>query len=236
MSIDFTLNAGALITRAYRLTGQLEPPYTLTNDQATQGIIALNAMLKGWQSDGISLAREERITLTVPAMTQMISTEPRVMGVQQISWVVQGGPNPYWRPMGEFSWVDFWNLPNPMSNTTSGPSVYMVNKQNNAFNVYFWPLATLGGTAMASVGRVVNDVNALTDPVDFPDEWTETAIYNLADRLMDDQGVAQSDPATARRIEAHALLLYRKLCDFDRPSSIWFRPFGRAGRRYGRRG
>lgn len=235
MSISWSLNAGALITRAYRLTGQLEPPYNLTDDQATQGIIALNAMLKGWQADGVSLYRQERRTITVAAMTAQIDVDPRIMGVEQVSWVVQGGSNPYHRPMGELSWVDYFNLPNPNSNSTSGPSIYMFNRQDTTSSLYIWPLSTLGGSMIASVGRVVNDVNALTDETDFPDEWTEAALYNLADRLMDDQGVAQSDPATARRIEAHALFLYRKLCDFDRPSSIWFRPWGKAGQQYGRR-
>jgi hypothetical protein len=229
VSVSWSLDAGQLIQRAYRVTGQLSTPYNMTDDQATQGILALNGMLKGWQADGISLYRQERVTLTVPAMTAAITIIPRVMGVEQVSWVVQGGVNPYYRPMGEFSWVDYFNLPNPQSNTTSGPSVWMFNKQDDSSSLYIWPLATLGGQIVASVGRVVNDVNALSDSVDFPDEWTEAAIYGLADRLIDDQGVAQMDPETTRRISMRAAALYAKLCDFDRPSSVWIRPWDRNG-------
>lgn len=220
MTITWSLTAGQLITRAYRIIGNLEPPWVPSDDQMTQGMLALNGMLKGWQADGINLYRQEQRTIAVPAMTPNVPITPRVMGIEQASWVVQGSPNTYKRPMGQYSYVDYFNLPNPQSNTTSGPSVFMFDKQNNSSTLWIWPLATLGGSIIASVGRVVDDVNDPSDAVDFPDEWTETAYYNLADRLMDDQGVAAADPQTARRIEVHAGVLYRKLGDFDRPSSL----------------
>lgn len=229
MSVNWSPNFGACATRAYRLIGNLTAPWVPSDDQMTQAVFAGNALLKAWQAMGINLYRQERITITVPAMTNMVSITPRVMGVQQVSWVVQGGVNPYWRPMGEYSWIDFWNLPNPQSNTTSGPSVYMVNKQDNAFNIYFWPLATNGGQAVASVGRVVEDIIDANSTVDFPDEWTEAFVYNLADRLMDDQGGANADPQTARRIEVHAAALLQRVLDFDRPTSVFMRPWGRKG-------
>ena len=234
MSVSWSLTAGQLITRAYRILGFLEEPWVPTDDQMTQGMIALNAMLKSFQSDGINLYRQERRTIAVAAMTAQIDIDPRIMGVEQVSWVVQGGSNPYHRPMGEFSWVDYFNLPNPNSNTTSGPSVYMFNRQTTTSSLYIWPLSTLGGSMIATVGRVVDDVNDPSDATDFPDEWTETMIYNLADRLMDDQGMAAGDPETANRITQHALVLYRRLADFDRPTSVFMRPWNKVGQGYGR--
>lgn len=229
MSISWSPDAGACITRAYRIIGNLQPPWVPSDDQMTQGIFAFNGLLKGLQAMGINLYRQERRTINVPAMTAQIEITPRVMGIEQVSWVVQGDPNPYWRPMGMFSYVDYFNLPNPNSNSTSGPSVYMFDKQDNTSSIWIWPLATLGGQVVCTVGRVVEDINAATDPVDFPDEWTEAIVYNLADRLLDDQGTAQADPATAQRIAAHAGVLLQRLLDFDRPTSVWLRPYGRKG-------
>lgn len=229
MTVSWSPNFAQCATRAYRLLGYLENPFVPSDDQQTQAIFAGNALLKGWQADGINLYRQERVTITVPAMTNQITISPRVMGVEQVSWVVQGGTNPYWRPMGNFSYVDYFNLPNQMSNSTSGPSVYMFDKQNQTSSLWIWPLATLGGSMVATVARVVDDINDWTDTVDFPDEWTEAFVYNLADRLMDDQGMASSDPETARRITEHAIVLQRKLLDFDRPTSIWMRPQGQRG-------
>lgn len=229
MSVSWSPTFDECATRAYRLIGNLEPPWVPSDDQKTQAIFAGNAVLKGWQADGINLYRQERITITVPAMTNAIDIVPRVMGVEQVSWVVQGGSNPFWRPMGEFSYVDYFNLPNQNANNTSGPSIWMFNKQDAASTIYIWPLSTLGGQMVATVGRTVNDINDWNDPVDFPDEWTEAFVYNLADRLMDDQGVAQSDPETANRITQRALVFYNKLKDFDRPTSVWMRPQGKRG-------
>jgi hypothetical protein len=235
MSVTWSLTAGQIITRAYRILGFLEEPWVPSDDQMTQGILAFNAMLKSFQSDGINLYRQERRTITVPAMTAQIEVTPLVQGVEQVSWVVQGGSNPYHRPMGEFSYVDYFNLPNPNSNNTSGPSVYMFNKQDSASYLYIWPLSTLGGSMVATVGRTVNDINAAGDSVDFPSEWTECIIYNLADRLMDDQGMASGDAETAQRITQHALVLYRRLADYDRPTSVFMRPWNKVGQGYGRR-
>jgi hypothetical protein len=235
VSVDWSPNFGACATQAYLLTGQLENPFVPTDEQKTQAIFAGNAVLKAWQAFGINLFRQERSTISVPAMTAQIEIVPRVMGIEQVSWVVQGGSNPYHRPMDEFSWVDYFNLPNPNSNNTSGPSVYMFNRQNNASYVYIWPLSTLGGSMIATVARTVDDVNDWNDAVDFPDEWTEAYVYNLADRLMDYQGVAQSDPETAQRITQHAAALLQRVMDFDRPTSIWMRPWNKVGQGYGRR-
>jgi len=229
MSISWSPNAGECIQRAYRLLGNLEPPWIPSDDQMTQGIFAFNGLLKGLQAWGINLYRQEQRTITVPALAQSVLITPRVMGVEQVSWVVTPSPNEYKRPMGAFSYVDFFNLPNPESQTTSGPSVYMFDKQNTTSTLWLWPIPTFGGTIIATVGRTVDDINAPTDTVDFPDEWTEAIVYNLADRLMDDQAVANADPQTAQRIAVHAGVLLQRLMDFDRPNSLFLRPYGKPG-------
>ncbi len=225
----FTLTMGQAATRAYRLLGNLEPPWVPDDDQMTQAIIAANMLQYTWESDGINIWRQEQRSITVPAMAQSVEITPYVLGVEQASWVVQGSPNTYKRPMGAFSYVDYWNLPNPQSNTTSGPSVYMFDKQSTTSTLWLWPIPTNGGTIIASVGRSVNDITSEHDALDIPSEWTEGFVYTLADRLMDDQAVASADPATAQRITQHAIAFYQKLLNFDRPSSVFMRPWSRAG-------
>lgn len=234
MSITWSLTAGQLITRAYRILGNLTPPYVPTDDQLNQGLIALNGMLKGWQADGVNLYRQTQVSWTVPAGVgwpdSPYQPTPRIMGLEEARFVVQPAPNLYERELGIFSYIDYMMLPNKMASTTSGPSVICFDKQDTVSNIYLWPPMTNGGTINATVGRVVDDVNAVGDPVDFPDEWTEGAIYNLADRLMDDTAMAAADPETARRIEVHAAAFYQKLLNFDRPTSVFVRPWGKRGR------
>jgi hypothetical protein len=229
MSVTFALTAAQAVTRAYRILGNLEPPWVPSDDQMTQGILAANLMQKGWMADGINLWRQEQRSISVPSMARSVVITPYVLGVEQVSWVVTPSPNLYKRPMGMFSYVDYFNLPNPDSNTPSGPSVCMFDKQDTTSTLWLWPKPTNGGTIICSVGRSVNDILTPQDTLDIPSEWTEAFVYNLADRLMDDQGVASADPATAQRISQHAIGLYAKLQNFDRPTSVFMRPWGTAG-------
>lgn len=232
MSTNWSLNAGQLITQAYRKLGQLTPPYTPSEDQMSQGIITLNALLKAWQVDGISLYRQEQISLTIPTGVgyagNPFDITPLILSLEEARWVITPAPNLYERPLGIYGYIDYMNLPNKLA-TSQSPSIICFDKQSTSSGIYLWPLPTFGGTLNCTVGSTVTDVNTPQDPVDFPTEWTEGAIYNLADRLMDDNGVAAADPATAQRITEHAALFRSKFLDFDRPNSIMVRPWGRAG-------
>ncbi len=232
MSVNGQITFAQAATRAYRILGNLEPPWVPSDDQMEQALIAGNAMQKGWQGDGINLWRQEQRSISVAAMSPSVEITPYVLGVEQASWVVQGGANTYKRPMGVYSYVDYWNLPNPNAQATSGPSVYMFDKQDTTSTLWIWPVPTNGGTIIATVARAVTDITSESQTLDIPGEWTEAFIYNLADRLMDDQAVASADPQTAQRITQHAIVLYQKMLNFDRPTSLFMRPQGPSG--YGR--
>ena len=228
------LNAGQIIRRAYRILGVLPSGGSPTADQTEQGLIALNFMLKGWQADGINLYRQEQ--LTIPVLAGMgipgmpVTLVDLALGLEEARWVVQsGGPDQFERPLGVFSYIDYQTLPNKLAATTSGPSVIMFDKQAYSSDFYLWPPPSDGGILKMTIGRSVYDVTQSSDILDVPIEWTEGVIYNLADRLMDDEGVAAADPATAQRIVEHATVFYQKLLNFDRPNSIFIRPYGKKG-------
>lgn len=229
----YSLNAGQIITRAYRILGFLPSGGSPTADQMTQAIIALNLMMKGMQNDGINLWRQTQLSVDVGAMQgtpgNPVTLSPLILNLEEARWVVTPQPNLYERPMGVFSYVDYQTLPNKFSGTTGGPSVIMFDRQENASNIYLWPPPQVGGTVHCTVGRSVYDVNQPSDVVDVPINMQEVVLYNLADRLMDDEGGAAADPATAQRITARAAALYEKAKDFDRPDSIFIRPWGRRG-------
>lgn len=229
MSVNAQLTAGQAITRAYRILGNLEPPWVPSNDQMTQGLLAANLMQRGWEADGINLWRLEQRTIAVPANARSVDITPYVLGIVQCSWLVSPSPNEYKRPMGLYSYADYFNLPNPGSSTPSGPSVYMFDKQDTTSTLWIWPVPTNGGTIIASVARAVNDITSEEQVLDIPGEWTEGFVYNLADRLMEDQAVASADPQTAQRITQRAVAFYSKLLNFDRPTSVFMRPWDQAG-------
>ena len=231
-STTFSLNAGQFTTRAYRILGVLPSGGVPTNDQFEQGIIAFNAMLKSMQADGINLFRQEQLSIVVEPMRgtpgNPVSIVPLILQFEEARWVVSPAPNLFERPLGTFSYVDYQTLPNKMAPAAS-PSTVMFDKQANSSDIYLWPAPVYGGRLNMTVARSVLDVLQPADTVDIPVEWTEAIVYNLADRLMDDEAVGMADPATAQRITERAITFYTKLLNFDRPSSIFMRPWGKKG-------
>ena len=211
------------------MLGLLTPPWVPSDDQMTQGLLQLNALLKALGAgDAINVFRRTPISLTVAAMSPTVPIDPYIVGVIEARWVVTPPPNLYERPMGEFQWAQYFQLPNKLSPVQT-PSIWMFDRQQDATQLYIWPVAQNGGTINATVGRLANDVTLPSDPIDLPSEWLLGFEYGLANSLMDDQGVAAADQATAQRIAGLAAQWHQKIADFDRPTSIFIKPFGRKG-------
>lgn len=228
MSIIFDLTAGQMVTRSMRMLGLLSPPWTPSDDQMTQGLIVLNLLLKGLEAEGISLFRQEQLALTVPAMAQIVQFPYFIMGLEECRWVVEPAPNLYEQTLGVLTYVQFQQLPNKLS-VAARPTTYMFDRQTTTAQLWLWPLSNIGGTINCTIGRLANDVLQASDPIDLPSEWSVAMEYMLADGLMDDQGVAAADPATAQRIAERAVFWRQRMLDFDRPYSVFIRPFGRTG-------
>ncbi len=229
----WSLTAGQFITDALDRLGNLPAGGVPTDDQFNKGILAFNALLKGNQADGPNLYRITNISIAVGAMqgclNNPIIVTPLVLNLQTARVVVTPEPNLYERPLAIYSYADYSNLPNKMAQTTSGPSLIVFNRQTTQSIFYCWPLPTFGCTINAMVSRTVNDVVNPEDPVDIPSEFTEGYIWSLADRLMDYEGMAAADQVTADRITQHAVAFQAKLENYDRPDSVYVRPYGRRG-------
>lgn len=234
MTSVYSLTAQSTIQRAYRVIGNLQPPtYTPTEDQLTQGMLALNILTKGLQADLPNLFRQTQRTLSIPAgqgwAQNPFQITPLVLGVEECRLQVQPSPNLYERPLAIYSYVDYMNLPNKQGATGSGPSIIALDRQVSVSNLYMYPLGTGTITLNGTFIRTANDINSPSDQLDFPIEWDEGLVYMLADRLMDDEGIANADQVTAQRIALHAATFYQKLLNFDRPASLYVRPWGRKG-------
>lgn len=232
MTNTFSMNMGALATRAYRRLGILPAGGSPTDDQMAQAIQCYNAMALGTQADGPNLFRLTQVSWTIPTNIgypgMPYVTPYIIMGIQSPRVVVTPAPNLFERIMAVVVYDDYMQLPNKLQ--TADQSVQVcIDKQPTQTNLYFWPLPTYGQTMNATIVRQVDSVAEPTDAIDYPQEWLEDLGYALADRLMDDEGVAAADPATADRITQRAVAFYAKLTSYDRPTSIFIRPYGRAG-------
>lgn len=232
-TVSYSLNAGQMITQAYRKLGMLPSGGVPTADQMNQGIINLNLMLKSWQSDGINLWRLTQVPVSVSpgqgTVNNPITISPPVLNFDAARIVITPEPNLYERPMGRITYDQYMMYPNKQ--IAGSPSVICFDKQENISKFYIYPLFQYPGTINMTVARPVLDVTQASDTIDAPIEWQEGIVWSLADRLMDDEGMAMADPATAQRITDHAERFHEKLLNFDRPDSVYFTSYGRAGQR-----
>lgn len=232
MTNNFSMTIGDLSVRAYRRLGILPAGGAPTADQTTQAINCYNAMALGTQADGPNLFRLTQVSWTIPTNIgypgMPFITPYIIMGIQSPRVVVTPAPNLFERLMAVAVYDDYMQLPNKLQKDNQSVQV-CIDKQPTQTNLYFWPLPTFGQTMNATIVRQVNSVAVPSDPIDFPQEWLEDLGYVLADRLMDDEGVAAADQVTATRITQRAVAFYAKLQSYDRPTSIFIRPWGRAG-------
>ena len=225
--------AGVALTRAYQMLGQLTPPaYTMSADQTSRGIIVLNGVLQSMQSFGPNVFRQTLASLTVNAGVPTVAVPGDVVGIIEARWVVSTTPL-YERVLGRFQWVDYQSL--PTKNAQGPPTIFMFDYQQDFTQLYVWPAPIISGTINCSTTRRAAEMIDVTTEIDVPPEWGLAVDYLLADALMDDQGMAEQDAATADRIKSHAIYWNAKLLDMDRPSSVFLRSYGRQNNAYGSR-
>jgi hypothetical protein len=227
MTVTWTLNANQALQRAYLMIGALtSPDYTMSDFQAAQGLTVANALLKSMQTWGASVFRQFPQSLTVLAASPTVAIPNDVVGIEEARWVVSLTPL-YERALGRFQWVDYMNL--PTKNAQGAPTLFMFDYQVNSTQLYIWPVPTIPGQINCTVVRRANDMNALTDPIDLPSEWIEGFTYLLADALIDDQGLADENPGNVQHVRERAVYWSDKVQNFDRPTSVFLRPWGRKG-------
>ena len=225
--------AGTALTRSYQMLGQLTPPaYTMSPDQETRGLIVLNGVLQSMQSFGPNVFRQTLASLTVSAGVPTVPVPGDVVGIIEARWLISAVPL-YERQLGRFQWVDYQSL--PTKNAQGPPTLFMFDYQQDFTQLYVWPVPVISGTINCSTTRRAAEVMDLTTEIDTPAEWQLAVNYLVADALMDDQGMAEQDQATAERIKGHAAYWNAKLLDFDRPTSIFLRAYGKQNNAYGSR-
>jgi len=203
-STDWSLNRDAVIAGALRKLAVLPSGGTPTTTQVSDAVDALNAIVKAFQADGMPLWKissqsfntvNGTASYTVgPSMTVNC---PKPVRLLQAFWTPADGTN---TPLNVYNRYDFNNLPN--------------GSDGNPVNLYYQPLRTNGTITLwptpdNSTTSITfhyqspyEDMDASTDDFDFPSEWIQALIYNLAWSLAPEYGI----PPTDRKIlaeEAH---------------------------------
>ena len=191
------LNRNEIISAALRKLGVLSGGSSPETYQITDATQALNAMIKGFETDGMPLWSIKSYTFTVTQGTaaynigvgQTFNTAKPLKVIQ--AWRNQD-TNFSNVPMNVYTNYNYDLLPLALSSGTPVNLYYQPLREYGVINL--WPKPNDSVTTITLRYQTpFEDMTSSTDDIDFPSEWTEAIIYGLAHRLSPEYGVPLQD-------------------------------------------
>jgi len=215
--VDFQLNSRDIITQALRLIRVCPAGEDPTADDAADGLVALNLMLKTWGTNRhLWLTTWGSFPLVADQRDYLVPAARRVNDVQRRLLV-----NMIDTPMIEMARLQYDEQPNKF--TPSIPVQYYFNPLDDTRTIYLWPPPSAETAPQYEIHytyqRVIENADTLDNTEDLPQEWLQTLVYNLADLLMDYHDVDYP------KITARAAMLLNALSAQDEEQvSVFLQP------------
>lgn len=224
----YSLSLNELVEEAFDVIGVGSEGEDVTADMYARGKRSLNLMIQSWNAMD-DLWRRDEVTVTmVAAQAAYVLDDPKPLRVTSARRVNSSG---YETPMAEWSRQQYLDQPNKVT-SPSTPVNFYYDPQRDDGTLYVWPAPS---TAVASDITVKLDtlrpffvMDSSANTLDFPQEWQEAVVLNLAKRLKLKYPVR--DPATNAEIDDLAAELLAKLKGWDNePASFFLQPDYRCG-------
>lgn len=224
-----TLTLNELIDEALDVIGVGSEGEPVTADMYARGKRSLNLMILSWNAQEDLWRHELRTVTPITDTAAYVLTTPRPMRVTSARRKLLNGG--YETPMTQWSRQEYLDMPNKLT-SPSTPVNYYYDPQRDTGTLYMWPAPSLAVSPTISVIldvlRPMFVMDSSADTLDFPQEWQEAVVMNLAKRLKLKYPV--NDPTTDQRIDNLADELFAKLKAWDNePSSIYLQPDDRWG-------
>ena len=184
-----------IITAALRKLGVLPSGASPSTNQLNDGVSALNAILKAFQADGMPLWKIIAYNFTVTSGTSTYNIGPtQTLNTNKPLRVIQALRTPNSGvnvPMNIYTRYDFELLPND----ATGDPVNIYYQPLETYGVIqLWPTPDNSTTSITiSYQSPYEDMTGASDDLDFPSEWTQAVIYNLAWALAPEYGIPPID-------------------------------------------
>ena len=223
---SYSLSLNEIIDEAFDVIGVGAEGETINANMYERGKRSLNLMLKSWNAmENLWRETEGYVLLADGQYNYATGTlSPKPMRISSIRRQLLS--NGIETPMTQWSRQEFWDMPNK-TNSPSTPVNWFFDAQRDEGVIYIWPAPTL---AVATDNRLrltylrtmfVMDSSANT--LDFPEEWQETVVMNLAKALLLKYPV--NDPTIASMVIDRADSLFAKLKAWDNETaSIYLVP------------
>ena len=238
----YTVTRDQIITLALRKLGVLEIGDTPDPNTVANASMSLNLLIKQLSTEGLKLWKNSELVIPLTAnqtsyilggssSTLMYDTQaPTVAITDRPLKLIQGwyrnnqSTPPIDVPVILLSKQEYNVLGSKQSTGTANSLFYDVKKLNGILYVYLTPdLNAQTNLSLHVVAQLpLNDLNAANDVPDFPNEWMNTLVWNLADQLALEYGV----PMNSRQEIAQRAKTYRdQLTDWDvEAPSTFFQP------------
>lgn len=241
-SYNFTVTRNDIIQSALRKIGAMGDQETIVDSAAanrlTAGINAINPMIKAFQAKGMPLWAQEQINV---AMSNFATVGFKTIGPSQtisLAYKIMRVVEVYRRDtlaasdieMNLFTWSDFLQL--PIKAEPGTPLHFQYQPTAYAGQLRIWPLPDsywqTNGQLLIRIVREIQDFDAAADEPDFPKEWQEALIYQLAVRLAPEYGLGMNDRQILKQEAKDAL--DEALSSGTEEGSIYIQPAHRWGR------
>jgi hypothetical protein len=242
MSSTYSVTRDQIITQALRKLGVLELGVAPDTDTVTNASTSLNLLIKQMSTEGLKLWKNSELIIPVTASTTtyilggassvtmydslaptVAITDRPLKAIQAFYRNVSVSPN-IDVPLQLLSKQEYLMLGSKGSTGVTNSIFYDVKALQGILYVYLTPdTYTATNLQVHMVAQMpLNDVSAATDVPDFPNEWMNTLVWNLADQLAIEYGV----PMNYRQEIAQRAAAYKsQLTDWDvEAPSTFFQP------------
>lgn len=104
----------------------------------------------------------------------------------------------------------------PTKDTTSRPNQFYYDPQLDNGKLFVWPTSdSVKDTMLFSAQRQLQDLDELTNNLDFPQEWLKAIVWNLAVDMAYDYNLPTTDPALFQGLERRAEKYKEDVENFD---------------------
>lgn len=215
-SVDFGLDAREIITEAFQTAKILAAGETPNADEMADGERKLNLLLKTWSArEHLWIRTEGTQALTATTQGYPITGARRMLSVRRRTALID-------TPLNELAREEYCDLPTKAS--VGMPVSWYFDPQRATRTLYLWPTASAAIAANTTLNftylRVIEDIDALENDPDVPQEWLEALVYSLAARLAFAYG---SDALAAVTSIANGLVSDLSAQDQE-PVSLYFQP------------
>jgi hypothetical protein len=196
-STDWSLNRDQVITGALRKLAVLPSGGTPSANQVTEADQALNAIVKAFQADGMPLWKISSQAFTVVDGTSSYTVGPSLtincpkpLRIIQAFWTPSGGTN---TPLNVYNRYDFNDLPQGSTFEGSPVNLYYQPLRTSG-TIKLWPTPDNSTTSITfHYQSPYEDMDAAANDFDFPSEWIQALIYNLAWSMAPEYGIPPTD-------------------------------------------